>query len=125
MALWAHLERKGSELSLFLSFFSLVVVFCVEVSMLAMRSFSFLHHSLLFSLTAVADVGDDSVLTVDMNSVQSNIIMLRTTRSDVTPQQVCQRLMQVHTSFLLLYSAQLQQSEDSDTLVNLGFGAFP
>ena len=95
--------------------------------MLAMRSFSFLHHSLLFSLTAVADLGDDSVLTADMNSVQSNIIMLRTTRSYVTPPQVCQRLMQVHTSFLLLYSAQLQHSEDSDTLslVNLGFGAFP
>lgn len=127
MALWAHLERKGSKLSLFLSFFSLVVVFCVEVSTHARHNFSFIRHLLFFSLTAVADLGDDSVLTADMNSIQSNIIMLRTTRSDVTPLQVCRRLMQVHTSFLLLDSAQLQHSEDFDTLnlVNVGFGVFP
>ncbi|KAK7111445.1 hypothetical protein V1264_011076 [Littorina saxatilis] len=44
---------------------------------------------------AVADLGNGSVLSADMNAIQTNIIMLQTTRSDITAAQVCQRLMQI------------------------------
>ncbi|XP_076459345.1 uncharacterized protein LOC143292711 [Babylonia areolata] len=44
---------------------------------------------------AVADLGTETVLTVDVASVQTNILMLQTTRKDISADQVCERLAQV------------------------------
>ncbi|KAL8616895.1 hypothetical protein ACOMHN_041814 [Nucella lapillus] len=44
---------------------------------------------------AVADLGQDTVLSADMARVETNIVMLYTTRTDISSAQVCQRLTQV------------------------------
>ena len=50
---------------------------------------------------AVADMGDDTVLKIDMDKVQTNIIMLQTRRSHISAHQISECLIQVTDTELL------------------------
>ncbi|KAK7507191.1 hypothetical protein BaRGS_00001126 [Batillaria attramentaria] len=56
---------------------------------------------------AVADFGDSSVLTVDMDCVQTNIVMLHV-RHSTTSRQMCERLSQVTDEELLALGERIQ-----------------
>lgn len=68
---------------------------------------------------AVADLGDNSVLKANLESVQTNIVMLHTTRPHITSAQVCDRLAQVTNEEVMALGEriQVQMLPFSDTAV--------